>query len=84
LFDGKVIPADGPVPGRIPPVIVLHDRRRVLDDLRPEEAVVGLVKVHPRELARVEQPIVVVGQTDGVSPVAGEVADIVAGGDGVL
>src|SRR5437870_8456959 len=43
VFGGKVIPADGPVPGRIPPVIVLHARRRVFDDLHATETVVVLV-----------------------------------------
>src|SRR5207245_1420719 len=82
VFGGKVIPADGPVPGRIPPVIVLHDRHGVLDNLHPEEMVVPFVEVQPGNLARVEQPVVVLGQPDGVSPVAGEVADVVAGGVG--
>jgi hypothetical protein len=77
LFGGKVIPPDGVVLSGIAPVVVLHDLAGAFDDLAAKEGV-GVIKVHPDQLARVEQPVVVIGELSGVRPVARQVADVLA------
>jgi hypothetical protein len=64
LFDGEVVPFDGVVPRGVTPVAVLYNLGRILDQLTAEEAV-AVVEVHPQEVARVEQPVVVSGHTCG-------------------
>jgi hypothetical protein len=47
------------MPGDIPPMVVLHNLSRILDELRVEMMVL-VIEVHPEQLVRVEQPVVMV------------------------
>gem|GEM_PF-4543848 len=60
---------------------MLHDLAGVLDDLTTQEVLVG-VEVHPHQFARVEEPVVVVRQPNGVLPP--DVARLLTGRVGVL
>src|SRR6266487_2284616 len=75
----KLIPPDGPVPGIIPPVTVLHHHSRIVDDLGAEEAV-GVVEMHQHELATIEQPVVMVRQPRSL--ITAQVADVLPCGVG--
>lgn len=61
---------------------MLDDDGWVLNDLATKEALVIIIEVHPYQLARVEQPIVVVWKSRGM--VSRKVANIFASGVGVL
>jgi hypothetical protein len=63
------------MPGRITPVVVLHNLGRILDDLTTKEAVF-VAEVHPNQLARVEQPVIMMGQLGLLRFVASDVTDI--------
>lgn len=60
LFGGKVVPSNGTVPGSMTPVVMLHDHGCVFDDFTTKEVVV-IIKVHPYQQVRIEQPVVVIG-----------------------
>src|SRR5438034_1947792 len=77
LFGGKGVPFYCPVPGSVTPIVVINDDGRIVYDLTAQEAV-RVVEVHPHQLARVEQPVVVVRQTLRLGLITGEVADVLA------
>src|SRR5829696_1151296 len=81
LFGGKVVPSYSAMPGRITPVVVLHDHGWVFDDLAALEVLV-VIEMHPHQLGRVEQPVVVVRQVGYVMTC--QVADVLTGRVGVL
>lgn len=61
----------------IPPVVVLYNLGGILDDLATLESVF-LSEVHPNQFARVEQPVIVIGQISLRGNVARKVTDILA------
>src|SRR5215470_5427179 len=79
-FGGKVVPSYGAVPGGISPVVVLHDLGGVFDEFAAQEVLV-VIEVHPHELGRVEQPVVVIRQA--VCILTGQVSSDFTDGVGV-
>lgn len=65
------------MPSSVTQVVMSHDHGRILDDFTAKEAV-GIIEVHFEQFARVEQPVVMVGQPLNLRLVTSEVTNILA------
>jgi hypothetical protein len=71
------------MPRSVTPIVVLNDLTCIPDDLTTEE-LISVVEVHPDQLARVEEPIVMVWEPGSQSLIAKQIPDVLAGRVGML
>jgi len=71
------------MPSSVTPVVVLHDHGWVFNQLSTEESV-SVIEVHPDQLTRVEQPVVVVRQPHDVGLITRQISNVLTGTIGEL
>src|SRR5690348_8798516 len=71
----KVIPSNGVMEGNISPVIMRDNLSGISNDFAALELVL-LAEVHPHQLSRIEQPVVVVREVKMPGHITGQVADV--------